>query len=159
MMNLQHYGRLVQTEHTDESFIKSEESRIESIRKQISVQRAESVLDRIHARNLLMAEERVRNLCDPESSIWFLGEFCGYSDSAEKKSDIPWRLGVVCAVGTVCGRQAVIIANDNTVAAGSWWPGTPEKIEKAQDMALRLGIPVFYLVECAGLYLPFQEPS
>lgn len=159
MINLQHYGHIVQTEQMDESFIRSEESRIESIRKQISEQRAESVLERIHARNRLIAEQRVRKLCDPETSIWFLGGFCGYADSSVKKTEIPWQMGVICAVGTVCGRQAVIIANDNTVAAGSWWPGTPEKIEKAQDMALRLGIPVFYLIECAGLYLPSQEQT
>ena len=158
-MNLQRYGRVVQTEHTDEPFIKSEELRIESIRNQISVQRAKSVLERIHARNRLIAEERVRKLCDPGLPIWFLGEFCGYSNNSEIETNIPWRLGVICAVGTVCGRQAVIIANDNTVAAGAWWPGTPEKIEKAQEMALRLGIPVIYLIECAGLYLPTQEQT
>jgi acetyl-CoA carboxylase carboxyltransferase component len=50
----------------------------------------------------------------------------------------------------------MIIANDNTVASGSWWPRTPEKIERAQEMALRLRLPVIYLVDCSGLFLPEQ---
>jgi len=51
----------------------------------------------------------------------------------------------------------VVIANDNTVASGSWWPLTPEKIERAQDVALRLRLPVIYLVDCSGLFLPEQS--
>ena len=50
----------------------------------------------------------------------------------------------------------MVIANDNTVASGSWWPRTPEKIERAQEMALRLRLPVIYLVDCSGLFLPEQ---
>ena len=53
----------------------------------------------------------------------------------------------------------MVIANDNTVASGSWWPKTPEKIQRAQEMALRLKIPVIYLVDCSGLYLPEQSLS
>jgi acetyl-CoA carboxylase carboxyltransferase component len=51
----------------------------------------------------------------------------------------------------------MLIANDNTVASGSWWPRTPEKIQRAQEMALQLRIPVIYLVDCSGLYLPEQS--
>jgi acetyl-CoA carboxylase carboxyltransferase component/biotin carboxyl carrier protein len=53
----------------------------------------------------------------------------------------------------------MVIANDNTVASGAWWPKTPEKIERAQAMALRLRVPVVYLVDCSGLYLPEQSKS
>ena len=53
----------------------------------------------------------------------------------------------------------MVIANDNTVASGSWWPQTPEKIQRAQEMALRLRLPVIYLVDCSGLYLPEQSRS
>ena len=53
----------------------------------------------------------------------------------------------------------VVIANDNTVASGAWWPKTPEKIERAQEMARRLRLPTLYLVDCSGLYLPEQSKS
>jgi len=53
----------------------------------------------------------------------------------------------------------MVIANDNTVASGSWWPQTPEKIERAQEMARRLRVPVIYLVDCSGLFLPEQSRS
>ena len=67
--------------------------------------------------------------------------------------------GVVTAFVRVEGRWTMVIANDNTVASGSWWPQTPEKIERAQEMALRLRLPVVYLVDCSGLYLPEQSRS
>ena len=54
------------------------------------------------------------------------------------------------------GRWVVCIANDNTVASGSWWPRTPEKIIRAQEIALRLKLPLIYLVDCSGLFLPEQ---
>ncbi|MCB9652312.1 MAG: propionyl-CoA carboxylase, partial [Deltaproteobacteria bacterium] len=57
------------------------------------------------------------------------------------------------------GRWCMVIANDNTVASGAWWPKTPEKIERAQMMALRLRVPAVYLVDCSGLFLPEQSRS
>jgi 3-methylcrotonyl-CoA carboxylase beta subunit len=53
----------------------------------------------------------------------------------------------------------MIIANDNTVASGAWWPRTPEKIQRAQQIALRLRLPTVYLVDCSGLFLPEQSKS
>jgi 3-methylcrotonyl-CoA carboxylase beta subunit len=66
---------------------------------------------------------------------------------------------VVTSFARVHGRWCMVIANDNTVASGSWWPKTPEKIERAQTMALRLRLPTIYLVDCSGLYLPEQSKS
>ena len=63
---------------------------------------------------------------------------------------------MVTAFVRVAGRLTVVIANDNTVASGSWWPRTPEKIQRAQEIALRLRAPVIYLVDCSGLFLPEQ---
>ena len=67
--------------------------------------------------------------------------------------------GVVTAMLRIHGLWVVAIANDNTVASGSWWPKTPEKIERAQEMALKLRIPVIYLIDCSGLYLPEQSAT
>ena len=59
----------------------------------------------------------------------------------------------------VHGRWVIAVANDNTVASGSWWPKTPEKIQRAQEVALKLRLPVVYLVDCSGLFLPEQAAS
>ncbi|RLB49862.1 MAG: propionyl-CoA carboxylase, partial [Deltaproteobacteria bacterium] len=67
--------------------------------------------------------------------------------------------GVITAFVKVEDRHTIVIANDNTVASGSWWPLTPEKIERAQEIALRLRIPVIYLVDCSGLFLPEQAAT
>ena len=67
--------------------------------------------------------------------------------------------GLVTAFIRVHDRWVVVIANDNTVASGSWWPRTPEKIQRAQEVALRLRLPVVYLVDCSGLYLPEQAST
>jgi 3-methylcrotonyl-CoA carboxylase beta subunit len=66
---------------------------------------------------------------------------------------------VVTAFARVEGRWCMVIANDNTVASGAWWPRTPEKIQRAQMMALRLRVPTIYLVDCSGLFLPEQSRS
>ncbi|CAN0579987.1 unnamed protein product, partial [Laminaria digitata] len=67
--------------------------------------------------------------------------------------------GVVTAFTRIEERWCMVIANDNTVASGAWWPKTPEKIERAQMMALRLRLPAIYLVDCSGLFLPEQSKS
>ena len=99
----------------------------------------------------MTAYERLRALCDAEENIWYWGNY--------QEGDGSRLMGVFCAIGVVCGRQTMIIANDNTQSAGSWVARAPEKIVHAQKAALRLGIPVIYLVECAGLFLPTQEKT
>src|SRR5437868_7698138 len=64
--------------------------------------------------------------------------------------------GVVKVVGRVQGREVVIVANDATVKAGSWWPETIKKILRAQEIAMRCHIPIIYLVDSAGVNLPYQ---
>lgn len=104
----------------------------------------------------LPGRARLACLLDEGPSTWFeLGQLTG----------IDWRfqgkqapgLGVITGIGRVCERLCIVIVNDNTLAAGAWWPGTPEKIQRAQQLALKLGLPVLYLVDCSGLYLPEQR--
>src|SRR5688500_1548555 len=64
--------------------------------------------------------------------------------------------GVVTGVGVVHGREVVVVANDPTVKAGSWWPETIRKILRAQEIAMRCRIPIIYLVDSAGVNLPYQ---
>ena len=64
--------------------------------------------------------------------------------------------GVVTVVGRVEGREVVVVANDATVKAGSWWPETIKKILRAQEIAMRSRVPIIYLVDSAGVNLPYQ---
>jgi acetyl-CoA carboxylase carboxyltransferase component len=118
-------------------------------------------VDRVHAKGKLTARERVEQLKDPDSVVYEVGTFV--NDGVEfGDPERPLRspgAGVVTAFTQVEGRWCMVIANDNTVASGSWWPRTPEKIERAQMMALRLRIPTLYLVDCSGLFLPEQSRS
>jgi acetyl-CoA carboxylase carboxyltransferase component len=112
---------------------------------------------RVHKKGKLTARERLERLRDPASRLFEVGTFVNYGrrfGALESPA-----AGVVTAFTRVAGRWTMVIANDNTVASGSWWPRTPEKIERAQDMALRLRLPVIYLVDCSGLYLPEQAQA
>ncbi len=114
-------------------------------------------IERVHAKQKLTARERVQALQDPETRTFEVGTFVNHGLKFGDQ-ECP-AAGVVTAFVRVSGRWTMVIANDNTVASGSWWPRTPEKIERAQEMALRLRLPVIYLVDCSGLFLPEQSRS
>ncbi|MCC6408380.1 MAG: propionyl-CoA carboxylase [Planctomycetes bacterium] len=112
---------------------------------------------RVHEKGKLTSRERLELLCDPGSRTFEVGTFVNFGRKfGELESPAA---GVITVFGRIAGRWCMVIANDNTVASGSWWPRTPEKIERAQEMALRLRLPVVYLVDCSGLYLPEQAQS
>ncbi|MEM6961315.1 MAG: carboxyl transferase domain-containing protein, partial [Myxococcota bacterium] len=104
------------------------------------------------------ARERVRHLSDPKAEIHEVGTFVNHGLTYQGGVTSP-AAGVVTAFVRIEGLWCMVIANDNTVASGAWWPRTPEKIQRAQTMALRLSIPVLYLVDCSGLFLPEQSQS
>jgi acetyl-CoA carboxylase carboxyltransferase component len=114
-------------------------------------------VQRVHQKGKLTARERVDALRDEGSPVREVGTFANHGVKFGKLESPA--AGVVTAFCQVDGRWCMVIANDNTVASGSWWPKTPEKIERAQEMALRLSIPVIYLVDCSGLFLPEQSRS
>ena len=114
---------------------------------------------RVRAKGKLTARERVDALKDAGSEVFEVGLFVNDGLTfGERKLRSP-AAGVVTAFVRVHGRLCIVIANDNTVASGSWWPKTPEKIQRAQEMALRLRLPTIYLVDCSGLFLPEQSKS
>ncbi len=117
----------------------------------------EKYVQRVHQKGKLTARERVEALRDEASPVREVGTFANHGVKFGKLESPA--AGVVTAFCQVDGRWCMVIANDNTVASGSWWPKTPEKIERAQEMALRLSIPVIYLVDCSGLFLPEQSRS
>jgi acetyl-CoA carboxylase carboxyltransferase component len=113
---------------------------------------------RVHKKGKLTSRERVELLKDEGSAIHEVGTFVNYGLEYDRGAKSP-AAGVVTAFTQVEGRWCMVIANDNTVASGAWWPRTPEKIQRAQKMALRLRLPTIYLVDCSGLFLPEQSNS
>jgi acetyl-CoA carboxylase carboxyltransferase component len=108
---------------------------------------------RQHAQGKLTARERVSRLCDEESHFLEVGLLVAY-DQYDGQAPAA---GVVTGIGRVHGREVVIVANDATVKAGSWWPETIKKMLRAQEIAMRCRIPIIYLVDSAGVNLPYQE--
>ncbi|MGC6494089.1 MAG: acyl-CoA carboxylase subunit beta [Myxococcota bacterium] len=115
--------------------------------------------DRVHQKGKLTTWERLELLLDEGTELLALGTLVNWGRSFKGSRRLAPGAGVVTGLGQVCGRWTVVIANDNTVASGAWWPKPPEKIERAQEVARRLRIPVIYLVDCSGLFLPEQAGS
>ena len=117
-----------------------------------------SYVERVHKKGKLTARERLAKLIDPGTRALEVGTFVNDGEIFPGNQRSP-AAGVVTAFARVEGRWVMVIANDNTVASGAWWPRTPEKIQRAQMMALRLRLPTVYLVDCSGLFLPEQSKS
>ena len=107
---------------------------------------------RQHKQKKLTARERVERLCDPDSRFVEIGLLVAHD---QYDGQAPGA-GVVTGIGMVHAREVVIVANDATVKAGSWWPETIKKILRAQEIAMRCHIPIIYLVDSAGVNLPYQ---
>ncbi len=109
-------------------------------------------IEKQHGQGKLTARERVAKLCDAGARFVEIGLLLAYDqyDGAAPAA------GVVTGLGIVHGRPVVVVANDATVKAGSWWPETIKKILRAQEIAMRCRIPIIYLVDSAGVNLPYQ---
>ena len=109
-------------------------------------------IERQHKQGKLTARERIDLLFDQDTYSQEIGLLVAYDqyDSAAPAA------GVVTSIGIVEGREVVVVANDATVKAGSWWPETIKKILRAQEIAMRSHVPIVYLVDSAGVNLPYQ---
>ena len=107
---------------------------------------------RQHQQGKLTARERIERLCDAGTRFLEVGLLVAY-DRYDGQAPAA---GVVTGIGTVAGHDVVIVANDATVKAGSWWPETITKMLRAQEIAMRCRIPIIYLVDSAGVNLPYQ---
>ena len=105
-----------------------------------------------HDQGKLTARERVAKLLDPKGPWLEIGLLVAH-DQYDGQAPAA---GVVTGVGQVARRPVVVVANDATVKAGSWWPETIKKILRAQEIAMRQRIPIVYLVDSAGVNLPYQ---
>ncbi len=134
------------------------EERLRARRAEVRAGWGEKYVARVHKKGKQTARERVAALIDADSRFFEVGTFVNYGERFGGELTSP-AAGVITGFGRVEGRWCVVIANDNVVASGSWWPRTPEKIQRAQSMALRLRLPTIYLVDCSGLFLPEQSRS
>ncbi|HET9387869.1 MAG TPA: acyl-CoA carboxylase subunit beta [Gemmatimonadales bacterium] len=109
-------------------------------------------IKRQHDQGKLTARERVAGLLDTDAPWVEIGLLVAY-DQYDGQAPAA---GVVTGLGRIGGRPVVVVANDATVKAGSWWPETIRKILRAQEIAMRQRIPIVYLVDSAGVNLPYQ---
>jgi 3-methylcrotonyl-CoA carboxylase beta subunit len=112
-------------------------------------------LQRHRAKGKMTARERVVALCDPGSDFLELGLWVAHG-FYEEYGGAP-AAGVVTGLGTIHGRDVVVVANDATVKAGAWFPLTCKKVLRAQEIALENRLPIVYLVDSAGVFLPMQD--
>lgn len=103
----------------------------------------------------LTARERIQYLVDKDRDFIEIGAFAGY-EMYEDEGGCPAG-GTVAGLGYVSGRQCVIVANDQTVKAGAWFPITGKKNLRLQEIAFQNNLPIIYLVDSAGVFLPMQD--
>lgn len=114
-----------------------------------------SRIDKLHEQGKMSARERIDFLLDKDTPRVEMGAFAGYEMYAEH-GGCPGG-GVVIVIGYVSGKQCIVVANDATVKAGAWFPITGKKNLRAQEIAMENRLPIIYLVDSAGVYLPLQD--
>ncbi|MBT8274393.1 MAG: acyl-CoA carboxylase subunit beta, partial [Bacteroidia bacterium] len=112
-------------------------------------------IEKHHSKGKMTARERIDYLLDAKSKSIEIGAFAGNELYAEQ-GGCPSG-GVVVKIGYVMGRQCIVVANDATVKAGAWFPITGKKNLRAQEIAIENKLPIIYLVDSAGVYLPMQD--
>ncbi|MCF7841527.1 MAG: acyl-CoA carboxylase subunit beta, partial [Lentisphaeria bacterium] len=133
-------------------------ARIETIEKERQALRkggGEKAINRQHEKNRLTARERIAKLIDKDTNFLELGLFAAWGMYEEYGS--PPAAGVIIGIGQIHARDVVIVANDATVKAGAYFEVTLKKTLRAQQIALENHLPIVYLVDSAGVFLPMQD--
>ncbi|MBK7429304.1 MAG: acyl-CoA carboxylase subunit beta [Saprospiraceae bacterium] len=112
-------------------------------------------LEKMRTDGRLTARERIDFLLDPDKNRFELGAFAALG-MYEEHGGCP-AAGVIVVIGYIKGRQCIVVANDPTVKAGAWFPATGKKNLRAQEIAMENRLPIIYLVDSAGVYLPMQD--
>lgn len=112
-------------------------------------------IEKLHSQGKMTARERIEMLLDKDMDQIEIGEFTGYEMYAEHGGCVAG--GVVVVIGYIQKRMVIVVANDATVKAGAWFPITGKKNLRAQEIAMENNIPIIYLVDSAGVYLPMQD--
>jgi len=112
-------------------------------------------IEKHHSKGKMTARERIDYLLDNKSNSIEIGAFAG-ENMYKEHGGCPSG-GVVVKIGYVKGKQCIVVANDATVKAGAWFPITAKKNLRAQEIAIENKLPIIYLVDSAGVYLPMQD--
>jgi acetyl-CoA carboxylase carboxyltransferase component len=139
----------------NEDHNKQKRSELKKQLSKVALGGGKSRIEKLHLQGKLTARERINYLVDKGSEQIEIGAFAGqgmYKEHGGCPSG-----GVVVVIGYVQGRQCVIVANDATVKAGAWFPITAKKNLRAQEISIENRLPIIYLVDSAGVYLPMQE--
>ena len=122
---------------------------------QVSLGGGKKAIEKAREKGKMTPRERISYLIDKDSVFTEIGAFTGW-EMYQEHGGCPAG-GTVAGLGYVCGRQCVIVANDNTVKAGAWFPITGKKNLRLQEIAMENHLPVIYIVDSAGVYLPMQD--
>jgi len=145
----------------NESFLRREDyhknliRKINAVRETIKLGGGKSAIDKQHEKGKLTARERIEKLIDKDSTFFELNTFAA-SEMYKEYGGAP-SSGTIFGIGKINGRNFVIVANDATVKAGAWFPITAKKNLRAQEIAIENRLPIIYLVDSAGVFLPLQE--
>lgn len=143
------------TQNRNEDWMKLMLSEMKQRMEKIALGGGKKAIDKQRERNKLTARERIEYLCDKNQSFIEIGAFAGY-DMYKEEGGCPAG-GTVAGIGYISGRQCVIVANDQTVKAGAWFPITGKKNLRMQEIAMENKLPIIYLVDSAGVFLPMQD--
>ena len=141
--------------NTNEDYNKLALSELRKRLKKVKEGGGKKNLEKLHSQGKLSARERIEYLLDKDKPQIEIGAFAG-EGMYEEHGGCP-SAGVVVVIGYVAGKQCVVVANDATVKAGAWFPITAKKNLRAQEIAMENRLPIIYLVDSAGVYLPLQD--
>lgn len=142
------------TFNKNEDFNKQLLYQLEKRLQQVKLGGGQKRIDKEHQKGKLTVRERIAYLIDPDSEFLEVGALAGY-EMYEEEGGCPSG-GVIVGIGYVSQRQCVIVANDATVKSGAWFPITGKKNLRAQEIAMENHLPIIYLVDSAGIFLPLQ---
>ena len=141
--------------NTNEDYNKLALSELRKRLKKVKEGGGKKNLEKLHSQGKLSARERIEYLLDKDKPQIEIGAFAG-EGMYEEHGGCP-SAGVVVVIGYIAGKQCVVVANDATVKAGAWFPITAKKNLRAQEIAMENHLPIIYLVDSAGVYLPLQD--
>ncbi|MGB3016721.1 MAG: carboxyl transferase domain-containing protein [Ignavibacteria bacterium] len=143
------------TFHVREDYFKNLIRKLDSVADVVKLGGGKKSIEKLHSKNKLHCRERINLLIDKNSQFMEIGLFAGhgmYSEYGGAPSS-----GTVFGIGKIHGRDCVIVANDATVKAGAWFPITCKKNLRAQEISMENRLPIIYLVDSAGVFLPMQD--
>lgn len=141
--------------NSNEDLMRLKITQLERTLEKIYLGGGQKRIDKLHESGKLTARERIDLLLDKDSERFEVGAIAGLG-MYEEHGGCPAG-GVVVVIGSVSGKQCIVVANDATVKAGAWFPITGKKNLRAQEIAMENRLPIIYLVDSAGVYLPMQD--